>query len=89
MPAIANSFLKLYKKSKYIIDVTVISAVKLDYNTRLSLEAKIKANFEGSIELTEKIDPALIGGFIVRIDDQQIDASIASQLTNLKNILLN
>jgi F-type H+-transporting ATPase subunit delta len=89
MPAIANSFLKLYKKSKNIIDVTVISAVKLDDNTRLSLEAKIKANFEGSIELTEKIDPALIGGFIVRIDDQQIDASIASQLTNLKNILLN
>ena len=86
---IADAFINLYKKSKNIMDVTVISATKLDDKTRATIEAKIKANFEGTIELTEKIDPALIGGFIVRIDDQQIDASIASQLSNLKNILLN
>lgn len=86
---IADAFINLYKKSKNIMDVTVISATKLDDKTRATIEAKIKANFEGTIELTEKIDPALIGGFIVRIDDQQIDASIANQLTNLKNILLN
>lgn len=86
---IAESFISLYKKSKNILDVTVISATKLDSKTRATIEAKIKANFNGTIDLTEKIDPALIGGFIVRIDDQQIDASIASQLTNLKNILLN
>lgn len=86
---IATGFINLYKKSKNILDVTVISATALDSKTRSTIETKIKANFDGTIELTEKIDPALIGGFIVRIDDQQIDASIASQLTNLKNILLN
>lgn len=86
---IAKAFIDLYKKSKNILDVTVISAAKLDEKARLTIEGKIKANFEGTIEMTEKIDPALIGGFIVRIDDQQIDASIASKLANLKNILLN
>ncbi|MBK9592338.1 MAG: F0F1 ATP synthase subunit delta [Crocinitomicaceae bacterium] len=44
--------------------------------------------FNGKINLIEKLI-LLCCGFIVRIDDNQLDASIASQLSNLKNILLN
>ena len=86
---IAEGFVSLYKKSKNIMEVTVTSATKLDAATKDKIVEKIKANFEGTIELTEKVDPALIGGFIVRMDDKQIDASISSQLANLKNVLLN
>lgn len=89
LPQIANGFVSLYKKKNNILDVTVISATTLDKGTKDLIIKKIKASFDGTIELIEKVDPALIGGFIVRIDDKQIDASIASQLSNLKNILLN
>lgn len=89
MEEIAEGFIKLYKKSKNILDVTVISATPLDDKTRETIVAKVKASFNGTIDLIEKVDASLIGGFIVRIDDQQIDASIASQLSNLKNVLLN
>lgn len=86
---IAEGYINLYKKSKNILDVTVISATPLDDKTRETIIAKVKSSFNGTIELIEKVDKNLIGGFIVRIDDQQIDASIASQLSNLKNVLLN
>ena len=86
---IAEAFIKLYKKDQNILDVTVISATKLDDAAKAKILTKINTGFQGTIELTEKIDPSLIGGFIIRIDDKQIDASIASQLTNLRNILLN
>ena len=86
---IANGFVSLYKKKNNILDVTVISATTLDNATKDKIISKIKASFDGTIELIEKVDASLIGGFIVRIDDKQIDASIASQLSNLKNILLN
>jgi len=89
LPEIANGFVKLYKKSKNILEVSVVSATKLDEATKEKIIAKIKNKFDGTIEITESVDSELIGGFIVQIDDQQIDASIASQLTNLKNILLN
>lgn len=89
LPEIAEGFVKLYKQDKNILDVTVISATKLDAAAKESIVTKIKSKFDGTIEMNEEIDPELIGGFIVRIDDQQIDASIASQLANLKNILLN
>ena len=36
------------------------------------------------VELIEKIDPALIGGFILNVGDRQIDASIKSRLNALK-----
>lgn len=89
LPEIAEGFINLYKKKNNILDVTVISATELDKATKDQITSKIKASFDGTIEMVEKVDPELIGGFIVRIDDKQIDASIASQLTNLKNILLN
>lgn len=89
LPQIADGFVSLYKKKNNILDVTVISAIKLDKATKDKITAKIKASFNGTIEMIEKVDASLIGGFIVRIDDKQIDASVASQLSNLRNILLN
>lgn len=89
MPEIADSFIDLYKKHNNILDVYLTSAVVLDQPVKEKILSKIKVRFNGKINLIEKVDPALLGGFIVRIDDNQLDASIASQLSNLKNILLN
>jgi F-type H+-transporting ATPase subunit delta len=36
------------------------------------------------IEITERVDPSLIGGFVVRVGDQQLDASIAQKIKQLK-----
>ena len=90
LPVIAQNFTKLYKSHNNILDVELISAVALDDATKSEIMNKVKSKFEGStIELTENIDESILGGFIVKIGDKQIDASIASQLTNLKSILLN
>ena len=56
----------------------------------LKILDKVKSNYKGStIQLTETIDESILGGFIVKIGDMQIDSSVASQLSNLKNVLLN
>lgn len=89
IPEIADSFVSLYKKHNNILDVYLTSAIVLDQPVKEKILSKIKLKFTGKINLIEKLDPSLIGGFIVRIDDNQLDASISSQLTNLKNILLN
>ena len=89
LPEIAEGYIQLYKKSKNIHEVYVTSATTLDQATKDKIVEKIKAQVNGTIELTETVDPELIGGFIVRMDDKQIDASIASQLADLRNVLLN
>ena len=90
LPTIAQTFTKLYKKHNNVLDVELISTVVLDEATKSKILDKVKANYEGStIQLTEIIDESILGGFIVKIGDMQIDSSVASQLSNLKNVLLN
>jgi F-type H+-transporting ATPase subunit delta len=38
----------------------------------------------GAVELETKIDPELIGGFVLKVGDKQIDTSIARSLNQLK-----
>lgn len=79
---IAASFIKLVKDHKGIVPVTLISASALSKESKDKILSKIKVS--GQIELTEVIDTNLIGGFVVRIGDIQIDASVNNQLKKLK-----
>lgn len=85
---IAYSFEAQLKTHRGIVPVTIISARKLEGATRDKIVAKIQKSVDGTIELTEKIDESLIGGFIVRMGDKQIDASVSSQLMRLKQELV-
>jgi F-type H+-transporting ATPase subunit delta len=37
-----------------------------------------------TVKLVEKINPDLIGGFILRVNDRQLDESLSSKLRELK-----
>lgn len=87
LPEIATSFVSLVKESKGIVPVTITSAVKLDESVKKDILAKIQPAVNGQPEVTEIIDPSLIGGFTVRMGDIQIDASVASKLGQLKQRL--
>jgi F-type H+-transporting ATPase subunit delta len=84
---IAHSFEAQVKEYKGIVPVTLISATALDNATKEAILAKVKGSINGQPEITEVIDEELIGGFIVRMGDKQIDASIARQFNNLKQRL--
>jgi F-type H+-transporting ATPase subunit delta len=85
---IAQAFLTQLKEHRGIVPVTIISAQKLDAKTREQITAKISASIKGTLEITENVDESLIGGFIVRMGDHQIDASVSNQLNRLKQELV-
>lgn len=87
LPQIASAFDAILKQHLGIVPVTLISAQKLDDKVKKEIVAKVQASTTGTVELTEKIDADLIGGFIVRMGDNQIDASVASQINKLKQRL--
>ena len=84
---IALSFNDQMKTYKGIVPMTITSASPLAASTKESILSKIRGSVKGELEITEEIDPELIGGFIVRMGDTQIDASISNQLNNLKQRL--
>lgn len=89
IPGMATSFIDQYKAHKNILTAIVTSAQGLDAATRQKALDLVKAQMNGEIELVEKTDANLIGGFILKIGDKQIDRSVSRQLSNLKKELTN
>ena len=67
--------------------MTLVSAAPLDAKTKDAIVAKVQSGVNGTLEITEVIDEELIGGFMVKMGDVQVDASVASQFNNLKQRL--
>ncbi len=89
IPEMADSFIEQYRTHKNILTAVVTSARGLDAATKQKALELVKAQLNGEIELVEKTDANLIGGFILKIGDKQLDKSVARQLSNLKKELTN
>jgi F-type H+-transporting ATPase subunit delta len=85
---VSQQFITQYRVNKNIVTAEVTSATKLDEEQKKNILALLK--HDGEVEIVETINPELIGGFIVKVGDKQIDASIATKFKNLrKEISLN
>ena len=81
---ICEHFIYMYKKHLNIISAEVKTAIELDEATREKLRAIVAKIDDGNIELHETIDPSIVGGFVVRVGDKQIDQSISSKLNKVE-----
>jgi F-type H+-transporting ATPase subunit delta len=80
---IAESFLNQYKTHKQILTAVITTATGLDKSLRDKVMEIVKGATQSEVELQEKVDKGLIGGFILRVGDKQVDASIIRQIKNL------
>ena len=85
LPAIATEFHNAYNEYKGIEKASIVTTTPMDAQRRAEIEGIVKTlSHKKEVELIETVDPDLIGGFILTVDDQQIDASIQSKLKMLK-----
>lgn len=81
LPEIITSFISQYKAKKNIHLVKLTSASPVSDNVRNSIIEQVKKTTGYQlIEMEEKVDPDLIGGFVLQIGDKLVDASIAYDL---------
>ncbi len=83
LPDIAHAFTNLYRINKGIVSAEVVTAVPIDGPTREKIITMVK-KLGDNVELEEKINENIIGGFIIRVGDKQYDESIASRLSAMK-----
>ena len=88
LPAIARVFISETLKYNGITQSVLTTAIKIDSKVRKQISDLISEVFSTKVELEEKIDTGIIGGFILRIDDKYIDASIRNRLRKIKKELL-
>jgi F-type H+-transporting ATPase subunit delta len=84
LPEIAHAFIEAYKEKKNIHTIKLTTAGPVTDTTKDAIVAQVKksAGFE-NIELEEKVDADLIGGFVLQIGDKLVDASIAYDLRQI------
>ena len=84
---IAMKFMEMYREKHNIVSTQVTTATELPEATYEHIKAFIKQSFGADAEIEVHIDPKLIGGFILDIENSRMDASVAGQLNALKNKL--
>jgi F-type H+-transporting ATPase subunit delta len=81
---VAESFVEQVKRHKKITSVELISAVPLAPDTRARVLEMATNMAKGEVDLKERVDADLIGGFVLRVGDQQVDASVSSEIRDLR-----
>jgi len=91
LPEIVESFLHLYKKYNKITEVKLTTAQTLGDS---AIDAIKKALLDSTItdekvEIFTDVNPSLIGGFVIEMDDKLYDASVAHKLEKVKKNFLD
>ena len=87
MPAVfrvRRVFDELWQRENKLLPVEITSAIELDKKTVKQIGDRIGEETGQKIELSERVDPDILGGLVVRVGNSIIDASIRARLDSLR-----
>ncbi len=85
LPEIAAAFISQYKVMKGIKTVKLTTASPVNDAVKKAIINKITGDLSADkVEVTEVVNPDIIGGFIIQMDDKLIDASVRRDLNDVK-----
>lgn len=83
LPAIIRDFTKLSARSRGEITAEVTSAHPLDADQQAALKAKLRSGLGADAALVLNVDPAILGGLVVRVGSRMVDSSLRTKLNSL------
>lgn len=87
VPMVANLFDRLRDEVEQKADVEVVSAYAVNATQKRKLVEALEKRLGKAVNLTTTIDKSLIGGLVIRVGDEVIDASLQSGLNQLATAL--
>jgi len=84
LDSVATEFIRQYNVIKGIEIASITTAVPLSPELRAQVNQKIASLTGKTVQLIEKVDQNMIGGFILRVGDKQVDDTIRTDLRHLK-----
>lgn len=85
MPEIINAFIEKYNEIKDIHTVKLTTAVPVSDELKNAIISKVKTESDfGTVQLEAKVDPSLIGGFVLEYNNNLLDASILRDLKDIQ-----
>ena len=81
---IFDNFVQCYYTNHHIKSATLTTAVKLEPELLSQIKAILEEQTKSTIILHEVVNPKIIGGLVVRVDDYLFDASIIGRINKLR-----
>ncbi|MEN8117383.1 MAG: ATP synthase F1 subunit delta [Bacteroidota bacterium] len=88
IPGICRNFLDLTRKDQNIKSAVLTTASEVNDDTIKKVEKLLGKELNATIELSTQVNKDILGGLVLRLDDKQYDASVATQLKKIKQDLL-
>jgi F-type H+-transporting ATPase subunit delta len=79
----------MYRHEEGIKSAVLTSARPLNEMIVLQVRKILETEFDAKVELSQKVDERLLGGFVIRVEDKQYDASLSTQLRKIREQLLH
>jgi F-type H+-transporting ATPase subunit delta len=87
LPAVARVFIDETLRFKGITETYLTTAVQVNDKSRKDIADMVSSIFKTKVELRETIDKDIIGGFILKVNDNFIDASVRNKLRKIRKEL--
>ncbi len=84
LPGIVQEFETLVAREEGILDVELTTAVELSEEESRGILDRIEGVSERKLRATRKVDPRLIGGFVLQAGSHRVDASVRARLERLR-----
>ncbi len=88
LKSIARNFNDLYRKHFGIKSVKLTTTFKVSDTLKKEISDIIAIKFKSKVEMSEKIEKEILGGFVLTVDGMQYDASVRTKLKEIKTELL-
>jgi F-type H+-transporting ATPase subunit delta len=87
LPGIIRAFHEMAAKARGEVTAEVTSAQELTDTQLASLKAALKQKLTKDVTLQTRVNPALLGGLLVKVGSRMIDTSLRTRLMNVKTQL--
>ena len=86
-PLLLKEYGKLVDASRGIVEAEITTATAVDDAQERDISARLAKATGKSIKMSTKVEPAILGGMIIRMGDQLIDGSVRTNLEGLRRSL--
>ncbi len=83
-PLMVKEFVKLYNQKNNIKEVEAVTAIPLSKELFTRLKTKLEEITGKTVVMSNTVDSSIMGGVVLKMDDEQTDASVVSRLAKLR-----
>jgi ATP synthase F1 delta subunit len=86
-PEIARAFEDRVARAEGRVEVEAVTAVPLPDDLRQKIVERVRSTTGATVELTESVDPDIVGGLVLRVGGTVVDGSVRHRIEELRQTL--